>query len=139
MKVTTNICARPGLSPSVSLAFRRSSGSCKPDFFSSRSSVLLKVAEHLHVHVCCWSKSAFGQLRWKGRCLCEKCLFVAVGYCTADGVLYAGSRTAEMIVLGTRVVFHLINGQRPCTREQVLLTAWASLAKQATHKPYGNC
>lgn len=64
----------------------------------------------------------------EGVCVKSQRLFVAVGYCTADGVLYTGSRTAEMIVLGTRVVFCLTNDrcQRGCTREQVLLTARAS-------------
>ena len=53
---------------------------------------------------------------------------MAVGYYTAVGVLYAGSSEAEMIVLGTRVVFCHINDlcQRGCTGERVLLAAQAS-------------
>lgn len=50
MIVNSNICAPCGLSPSISLTFRRSSGSCKPSFYR-RSFVLLTAAEHLH-YVC---------------------------------------------------------------------------------------
>lgn len=69
MRVNSNISALPGLLPFISLTFRRSSGSCQAQFLSGTSCILLTAAEC----ACGWkSPSAFGQLAWKGRCLCAQ-------------------------------------------------------------------
>lgn len=117
MKVNSNICALPGLLPFISLTFRRSSGYCPAQFLSGRSCVLLTAAERLHVSVRWWkSPSAFGQLLWKGRCLCAQVSACwghwVTGYCPAAGGLHVGSSEAEMIPLGSRVVFCHVND--PC-------------------------
>lgn len=73
MKVNSNICALPGLLPFISVTFSRSSGSRQAQFLSGRSCILLTAAERLHVGVCAGgSACAFGQLTWKGRCLCAQ-------------------------------------------------------------------
>lgn len=58
----------------------------------------------------------------------SQCLFGAVGYCTAAGGLCAGSGEAEMITLGTRVVFCHTND--PCQRGSA--GEWNSLAARAS-------
>lgn len=73
MKANSNICALPGLLPFISVTFSRSSGSRQAQFLSGRSCILLTAAERLHVGVYSGGRTcAFGQLIWKGRCLCAQ-------------------------------------------------------------------
>lgn len=131
MKVNANICALPGLLPFISLTFRRSSGSCQAQFLSGRSCILLTAAERLHVSVCTGGRaqvllaSSYGK---EGVSVLNQCLFGAVGYCPAAGGLYMGSSEAEMILLGTRVVFCHRND--PCQRGSA--GECSSLAAQAS-------
>lgn len=77
----------------------------------------------------------------------SQCLFGAVGYCPAAGGLYLGSSEAEMILLGTRVVFCHVNDpcQRGCAGElqgELQLfgsSGFPACAKRGTRMANGSC
>lgn len=130
--VNTNICALPGLSPSISLTFRRSSGSCKPRFLSGRSCVSLTAGERLHVPVCAGGRatvllaSSYGKegvLRVKvSACLWQQVITLQLACCTLGAV------ELKWLYLAPVLFFCHINDpcQRGCAGERVSLAARAS-------------